>query len=93
MAGAFGYEAEHYEVSMQVGELDLFPYIREKVPSPLQGSPTGVLREGARGEGFIAASGTSCRAQIADGTGAQALHPIQIVAELLNNFESREKHF
>ena len=29
MAGSFGYEKEHYEVSMQVGELSLFPAIRE----------------------------------------------------------------
>lgn len=28
MAGSFGYEAEHYEVSMQIGELVLFPAIR-----------------------------------------------------------------
>jgi FAD/FMN-containing dehydrogenase/Fe-S oxidoreductase len=28
MAGAFGYEAEHYELSMKVGELELFPAIR-----------------------------------------------------------------
>ncbi|MFQ3575567.1 MAG: FAD-linked oxidase C-terminal domain-containing protein [Cytophagales bacterium] len=28
MAGSFGYEAEHYEVSMQVGELVLFPSVR-----------------------------------------------------------------
>jgi Fe-S oxidoreductase len=29
MAGAFGYEREHYEVSMKVGELVLFPEIRK----------------------------------------------------------------
>lgn len=29
MAGAFGYEAEHYEQSMKVGELSLFPAVRE----------------------------------------------------------------
>ncbi|TAE75748.1 MAG: FAD-binding oxidoreductase [Bacteroidetes bacterium] len=29
MAGAFGYEKEHYEVSMQIGELVLFPAIRK----------------------------------------------------------------
>lgn len=29
MAGSFGYEAEHYEVSMRVGELLLFPEIRK----------------------------------------------------------------
>lgn len=28
MAGSFGYEAEHYELSMQVGELVLFPVVR-----------------------------------------------------------------
>lgn len=31
MAGSFGYEKEHYEVSMQVGELVLFPAIRKAV--------------------------------------------------------------
>ncbi|MFN3382928.1 MAG: (Fe-S)-binding protein, partial [Runella zeae] len=30
MAGSFGYEAEHYELSMQVGELVLFPTIRQQ---------------------------------------------------------------
>ncbi len=29
MAGSFGYEAEHYEVSMKVGELVLFPTVRQ----------------------------------------------------------------
>ncbi len=29
MAGAFGYESEHYELSMQIGELVLFPAIRQ----------------------------------------------------------------
>jgi Fe-S oxidoreductase len=28
MAGAFGYEAEHYELSMKIGELALFPAVR-----------------------------------------------------------------
>ena len=28
MAGAFGYEHEHYDVSMQIGELVLFPAVR-----------------------------------------------------------------
>ncbi|MEP3839182.1 MAG: FAD-linked oxidase C-terminal domain-containing protein [Algibacter sp.] len=32
MAGSFGYEKEHYEVSMQVGEQTLFPAVR-KAPS------------------------------------------------------------
>jgi Fe-S oxidoreductase len=29
MAGAFGYESEHYELSMKVGELALFPAVRQ----------------------------------------------------------------
>ena len=29
MAGSFGYEKEHYDISMQVGELVLFPAVRE----------------------------------------------------------------
>ncbi len=33
MAGSFGYEAEHYEVSMQVGELVLFPAVRNAAES------------------------------------------------------------
>jgi Fe-S oxidoreductase len=30
MAGSFGYEAEHYEVSMKIGELVLFPAVRQQ---------------------------------------------------------------
>ncbi|HTZ16892.1 MAG TPA: FAD-linked oxidase C-terminal domain-containing protein [Dissulfurispiraceae bacterium] len=29
MAGSFGYEAEHYDISMKIGELALFPSVRE----------------------------------------------------------------
>ncbi|MCS6822558.1 MAG: FAD-binding protein [Microscillaceae bacterium] len=35
MAGSFGYEKEHYEISMQIGELVLFPKIRESAPEVL----------------------------------------------------------
>jgi FAD/FMN-containing dehydrogenase/Fe-S oxidoreductase len=30
MAGSFGYEADHYDVSMDIGELVLFPAVRER---------------------------------------------------------------
>jgi FAD/FMN-containing dehydrogenase/Fe-S oxidoreductase len=66
MAGSFGYEAEHYEVSMQVGELVLFPAVRK-----------------AGEEVIIAAPGTSCRHQIADGTGRKALHPVEVLRAAL----------
>ncbi len=66
MAGSFGYEKEHYEVSMQIGEQTLFPAIRK-----------------AEEEVLIAANGTSCRHQIKDGTGREALHPISILRKAL----------
>ena len=68
MAGAFGYEDEHYEVSMQVGELVLLPAVRH-------------AEEDGKG---VAAVGTSCRSQIADGAHIQAQHPIVLVANRLN---------
>lgn len=35
MAGSFGYEKEHYEVSMKVGEQTLFPSVRKSAPEVL----------------------------------------------------------
>lgn len=66
MAGAFGYEKEHYQLSMQIGERVLFPAIRQ----------TG-------NDVCISAPGTSCRQQIADGTGRKALHPIEVLYNAL----------
>lgn len=68
MAGSFGYETEHYDVSQQIGELILFPEVRK-----------------ANTQTIIAASGTSCRHQIKDGTGKIALHPVEILWEALKN--------
>ena len=39
MAGAFGYEKEHYEVSMKVGELVLFPEVRKTPAETLIAAP------------------------------------------------------
>jgi FAD/FMN-containing dehydrogenase/Fe-S oxidoreductase len=66
MAGSFGYEAEHYDVSMQIGELVLFPAVRSKTNDVI-----------------VAAPGTSCRHQIKDGTGKQALHPVEVLYNAL----------
>jgi Fe-S oxidoreductase len=41
MAGSFGFEAEHYELSRQVGELRLFPALREE-PADTVVAATGV---------------------------------------------------
>ncbi len=39
MAGSFGYEREHFDVSMQIGELVLFPAVRAAAPSTLLAAP------------------------------------------------------
>ncbi|MDP4280920.1 MAG: FAD-linked oxidase C-terminal domain-containing protein [Bacteroidota bacterium] len=66
MAGSFGFEKEHYELSQKIGELVLFPTIRQAPESTI-----------------IAAPGTSCRHQIREGTGREALHPVEILYEAL----------
>jgi Fe-S oxidoreductase len=62
MAGAFGYEADHYDLSMSVGSLKLFPAINQSSPDTI-----------------ICAPGVSCQAQIRDGTGRLAYHPIMLL--------------
>jgi Fe-S oxidoreductase/FAD/FMN-containing dehydrogenase len=66
MAGSFGFEAEHYDLSLRIGELRLFPAVRAE--------PADTI---------IAASGVSCRQQIAHGTGRKARHPLEIVRSAL----------
>ena len=66
MAGSFGYEKEHYDVSMKIGAEVLFPAVQDASPNTL-----------------IAASGTSCRHQIWDGTKRLALHPVEILEAAL----------
>lgn len=39
MAGSFGYEAEHYAVSMQIGELVLFPTVRQQPDGVIIAAP------------------------------------------------------
>jgi Fe-S oxidoreductase len=39
MAGSFGYEKEHYEISRQIGELKLFPAIRAAGPDDVIVAP------------------------------------------------------
>jgi FAD/FMN-containing dehydrogenase/Fe-S oxidoreductase len=88
MAGTFGYEAEHYELSMKVGELKLFPKIRE-----LERANNEVLDQQSpivNRKSEIVSSGAACRMQIRQGTGVEAIHPIMLVAEFLKE-SSRQK--
>jgi FAD/FMN-containing dehydrogenase/Fe-S oxidoreductase len=62
MAGAFGFEAKHYDISMRIGERVLLPRARE-----------------AAADTLIIADGFSCREQIEQCTGRQALHLAQVL--------------
>ena len=39
MAGSFGYEKEHYDISMKIGELVLFPSVRNIVDDIIIAAP------------------------------------------------------
>jgi len=75
MAGTFGFEAEHYEVSMQIAELNLFPALR------------ALNREGAKNaknlSDKVVSTGAACRMQVRHGSGLEARHPIEWVRDVL----------
>ena len=66
MAGSFGYEKEHYDLSMTIGSQYLFPQVN------------------AKGDDWeVAVMGVSCRQQIEHGTGRQARHLAEVLADAL----------
>jgi Fe-S oxidoreductase len=67
MAGSFGFDAEHYDVSMRMAELSLLPKIRA-----------------ADTDTLLIADGTSCRHQIHDGAGREALHVARVLERALS---------
>jgi Fe-S oxidoreductase len=73
MAGAFGYDAETYDVSRAMGELSLLPAVRKADPGTL-----------------VVADGTSCRHQIADGAGRQALHAARVLAMSVDRHRTQD---
>jgi Fe-S oxidoreductase len=66
MAGSFGFEREHYDVSVTIAKLALLPAIE------------------AEPEALIIAPGTSCRHQIRDLAGRQAVHPMQVLEQAMS---------
>jgi Fe-S oxidoreductase len=62
MAGGFGFEAEHYDISIRIGERILLPAVRSASPDTL-----------------IIANGFSCREQIAQAAGREALHLAEVL--------------
>lgn len=67
MAGSFGYEKKHYEVSQNIAELVLYPKLRD-----IKDTKT-----------IIAMNGTSCRHQVKDGLGKEGKHTVEILFEAL----------
>jgi Fe-S oxidoreductase len=67
MAGAFGYEKEHYDVSMAIGELDVLPAVRSADAST-----------------WVVADGTSCREQVAHGSGREAVHVVRVLERAMD---------
>lgn len=67
LAGSFGYEEEHYEFSMKIGELRLFPFIRN------------LIKENQ----WIISNGVSCRNQIEHGTQKESFHISQFIEKFL----------
>ncbi|MBI5933656.1 MAG: FAD-binding protein [Chloroflexi bacterium] len=80
MAGTFGYEAEHYEISMKVGER-VFSPLRNLLPASPK-SDGGTVGFGG-GEVGVVCSGAACRMQVTQGAGVEARHPLEAVAERL----------
>lgn len=71
LAGNFGYEAGHYEVSAKCAEEQLLPAVRGAVPEP-EGGPV------------VLADGFSCRTQLEQlGEGARGRHLAEVLAEVL----------
>jgi Fe-S oxidoreductase len=68
MAGSFGFEHEHYDLSLEIGGMRLFPAV---AAAPV--------------ETIIAATGVSCRQQIAQGTARRAVHPVTLLRDVVGN--------
>ncbi|AMO90782.1 cysteine-rich domain protein [Corynebacterium simulans] len=68
LAGNWGFEKGHAEVSMALGERELFPKVRKAA---------------AEGK-VVIADGFSCRTQIEQGTGSDAKHIAEIVRGILD---------
>jgi FAD/FMN-containing dehydrogenase/Fe-S oxidoreductase len=94
MAGTFGYETEHYDLSMLVGELKLFPLLRTSSQPPPSLRDTSPKYDTENldnnnglpvvfGGGKVVASGAACRMQIEQGARVEAVHPIVLVRDAL----------
>jgi FAD/FMN-containing dehydrogenase/Fe-S oxidoreductase len=70
MAGSFGFEHEHYEISRAIGSRRLFPAVQAK-------------RQATNGDFDVVAAGVSCRQQVEHFTGKRPKHLVEVLAEAL----------
>lgn len=84
MAGTFGYEAEHYELSMKVGELKLFPAIREWRE---ENREIEIANHQSQIVNQIVSTGAACRMQIEQGAGVEAKHPLELALDALKGLK------
>ena len=71
MAGSFGFKEEHYGISLAIGEQILLPKIREA----------------AAKKELVVTDGFSCREQIMQTTGRNALHTAEVLQRAMNGAE------
>jgi FAD/FMN-containing dehydrogenase/Fe-S oxidoreductase len=70
MAGSFGFEREHYELSRAIGARRLFPAVEAKMKA-------------ADGPFDVVAAGVSCRQQVEHFTGIRPKHLVEVLAAAL----------
>jgi Fe-S oxidoreductase len=84
MAGTFGYEAEHYELSMQIAELKLLPRLRQ-LNEIHQSSESNRKSQIVNRKSYIVSTGAACRMQIQQGADVTAVHSVQLLAEFMKS--------
>jgi FAD/FMN-containing dehydrogenase/Fe-S oxidoreductase len=70
MAGSFGFEHEHYDISRAIGSRRLFPAVEAKM-------------QATNGDFDVVAAGVSCRQQVEHFTGKRPKHLVEVLAEAL----------
>jgi FAD/FMN-containing dehydrogenase/Fe-S oxidoreductase len=70
MAGSFGFEQEHYELSQAIGSRRLFPAVQAK-------------RQATNDDFDVVVAGVSCRQQVEHFTGKRPKHLVEVLAEAL----------
>jgi Fe-S oxidoreductase len=70
MAGSFGFEQEHYDLSRAIGSRRLFPAVQVKL-------------QATNGDFDVVAAGVSCRQQVEHFTGKRPKHLVEVLAEAL----------